>query len=127
MKKLAAIILAAMMTATALTACGGSGGSDGASKDSGSKSGTINVNIWDSNQQKGIQEIADKWTETSGVKVKVEVVDWDNYWTLLEAGASGGTMPDVFWMHSNTAQMYMENDVLLKLNDYIEKDKIDMS
>ena len=110
MKKLAAIILAAMMTATALTACGGSGGSDGASKDSGSKSGTINVNIWDSNQQKGI-----------------EVVDWDNYWTLLEAGASGGTMPDVFWMHSNTAQMYMENDVLLKLNDYIEKDKIDMS
>jgi hypothetical protein len=62
------------------------------------------------------------------VKVNVEVVDWDNYWTLLEAGASGGTMPDVFWMHSNTAQMYMDNDVLLKLNDYIEKDsKIDMS
>ena len=36
-------------------------------------------------------------------------------------------MPDVFWMHSNNAQMYMENDVLLKLNDYVEKEKIDMS
>ena len=131
MKKLVAFLLAAMMCVTALTACGGSGGSSsdsGSSSGSGEKAKTITVNIWDSNQQKGIQEIADKWTETSGVKVNVEVVDWDNYWTLLEAGASGGTMPDVFWMHSNTAQMYMENDILLKLNDYIEKDKtIDMS
>ena len=31
-------------------------------------------------------------------------------------------MPDVFWMHSNTAQMYMENDLLLNLDDYIAKD-----
>ena len=131
MKKLVAFLLAAMMCVTALTACGGSGGSSsdsGSSSGSGEKAKAITVNIWDSNQQKGIQEIADKWTETSGVKVNVEVVDWDNYWTLLEAGASGGTMPDVFWMHSNTAQMYMENDILLKLNDYIKKDKtIDMS
>ena len=131
MKKLVAFLLAALMCVTALTACGGSGGSSsdsGSSSGSGEKAKAITVNIWDSNQQKGIQEIADKWTETSGVKVNVEVVDWDNYWTLLEAGASGGTMPDVFWMHSNTAQMYMENDILLKLNDYIEKDKtIDMS
>ena len=134
MKKLVAFLLASMMCATALTACGGSGGSSDAGSSSGSSSGSgekakaITVNIWDANQQKGIQEIADKWTETSGVKVNVEVVDWDNYWTLLEAGASGGTMPDVFWMHSNTVQMYMENDILLKLNDYIDKDStIDMS
>ena len=128
MKKLVAFLLASMMCATALTACGGSGGSSDAGSSSGSSSGSgekakaITVNIWDANQQKGIQEIADKWTETSGVKVNVEVVDWDNYWTLLEAGASGGTMPDVFWMHSNTAQMYMENDLLLNLDDYIAAD-----
>ena len=122
------------MVASVLAACGGSNSGSGTSSGSGSDSGsgskasTITVNIWDSNQQKGIQEIADKWTETSGVKVSVEVVDWDNYWTLLEAGASGGQMPDVFWMHSNTAQMYMENDILLDLTDYIAKDStVDMS
>ena len=65
----------------------------------------IQVNIWDNNQLAGLQEIADAWTAESGVKVTINVVDWDNYWTLLEAGASGGEMPDVFWMHSNTAQM----------------------
>lgn len=37
-------------------------------------------------------------------------------------------MPDVFWMHSNNSQMYMKNNKLLKLDDYIEKsDKVDMS
>lgn len=125
MKKIVALFIAILMVASVLVACGGSGSSDGGS---GEKASAITVNIWDSNQQKGIQEIADKWTETSGVKVNVEVVDWDNYWTLLEAGASGGTMPDVFWMHSNTVQMYMENDILLDLTDYVEKDSsIDMS
>jgi len=82
----------------------------------------LQVNIWDNNQLAGIQQIADEWTEESGVKVTINVVDWDNYWTLLEAGASGGQMPDVFWMHSNTAQMYMENDLLLNLDDYIAAD-----
>ena len=88
---------------------------------------TINVNIWDSNQQAGLQEIADDWTAISGVPVKIEVIDWNSYWTLLAAGAQGGEMPDVFWTHSNTVQMYMDNDLLLKLNDYIAKDGVDMS
>ena len=134
MKRIVALLIAVLMVASVLAACGGSNSGSGTSSGSGSDSGsgskasTITVNIWDSNQQKGIQEIADKWTETSGVKVSVEVVDWDNYWTLLEAGASGGQMPDVFWMHSNTAQMYMENDILLDLTDYIAKDStVDMS
>ena len=82
----------------------------------------LQVNIWDNNQLAGLQQIADEWTEESGVKVTINVVDWDNYWTLLEAGASGGQMPDVFWMHSNTAQLYMENDLLLPLDDYIAAD-----
>ncbi len=84
---------------------------------------TLTVNVWDANQAPGIQQIADEWSEISGIDVKVEVVDWNNYWTLLEAGAYGGTLPDVFWTHSNTVQMYMDADLLLKLNDYIENDE----
>ena len=88
----------------------------------------INVNIWDNNQLAGLQQIADKWSETSGVKVNINVIGWDEYWTLLAAGAQGGTMPDVFWMHSNTASMYMEEGLLLNLDEYIAADdSIDMS
>ena len=88
----------------------------------------LQVNIWDNNQLAGLQQIADEWSEESGVKVTINVVDWDNYWTLLEAGASGGQMPDVFWMHSNTEQMYMENDLIYPLDDFIaEDDAIDLA
>ena len=113
MKKVLALVLAMMMALVVTTAS--------------AADFTINVNIWDSNQQKGLQEIADDWTAIAGIPVKIEVVDWNNYWTLLEAGARGGELPDVFWCHSNTVQMYMENDLLLDLTPYVEKDGIDMS
>src|SRR5699024_2439900 len=36
-------------------------------------------------------------------------------------------MPDVFWMHSNEAQKYMANGILLDLTDYIaSSDKLEM-
>lgn len=126
MKRILIGVLVLVMVLS-MAACGGTESKPADNGGSSTGDFTINVNIWDSNQQKGLQEIANKWTETSGVKVKIEVVDWDNYWTLLSAGAQGGEMPDVFWTHSNTVQMYMENDLLLKLNDYVEKNNIDMS
>lgn len=129
-KILSAVLLLAMTVAL----CVGCKGKKAAANeiaignDSGFKTDLIKVNIWDNNQKDGLQKIADEWSAKSGVKVSIEVVDWNNYWTLLEAGASGGQMPDVFWMHSNTVQMYMENDLLLNLDPYLAADKsIDMS
>lgn len=131
MKKIA-FLSAATLLAMSLVSCGGSKSKNVSSADvkigSGFTTNLIKVNIWDNNQREGLQKIADEWTAKSGVKVSIEVVDWDNYWTLLEAGASGGEMADVFWMHSNTVQMYMENDLLLNLDPYIAADSsIDMS
>ncbi len=107
------------------TNTGNAGSATEGKADNSGKTGSseaISVNIWDNNQLAGLQKIADEWTETSGIPVNINVVEWDSYWTLLEAGASGGEIPDVFWMHSNTAQMYMENDILLALDDYIAAD-----
>ena len=84
----------------------------------------LEVKIWDNVQLPGLQAIADLWTEQSGINVNIQVVTWDEYWTLLEAGATGGSLPDVFWMHSNSAQMYMENDMLLDLTKYIKKSDV---
>lgn len=88
----------------------------------------LTVAIWDNNQKPGLEQIMDKWSDTSGVEVEIQVISWNEYWTLLEAGASGGKLPDVFWMHSNNAQLYMENDLLLDLTDKIAaSDKVDLS
>ena len=117
LKILLSVLLAIAMLLTAASAL-----AEGYSVD------VLEVKIWDNNQLAGLQQIADEWTAQSGVKVNIQVVDWDNYWTLLEAGASGGEMPDVFWMHSNNAQMYMGAQKLLDLTDYIAaSDKIDLA
>jgi multiple sugar transport system substrate-binding protein len=137
MKKFLALLMSLAMCLS-LAACGGGNapsGNDAASSDGGNASGgnsggsaSLQVAIWDNNQLAGLKEIADAWSAESGVPVTINVITWDSYWTLLSSGASGGTMPDVFWMHSNTAQMYMENDLLLNLDDYIANDdSIDMA
>ena len=88
----------------------------------------LRVAIWDNNQLDGLQKIADEWTEKSGIPVNIDVITWNEYWTLLEAGALGGELPDVYWMHINEAQKYMEAEILLNLNEYIEADDaIDLS
>ena len=126
-KRLIAVLLVFAM-AQMLTACGGSaGGSEGGSGGSSKGSGTLTVAIWDVGQQPGLQEIMDAFTEETGIKTSLQVIEWDSYWTLLEAGASGGEMPDVFWMHSNEAYRYMSNDILLDLTDQIaESDVLEM-
>ena len=136
-KKLTSLLLSSVM-AMSMVACGGAADSTstGETADStateteamkGSVEGELTVSIWDENQRKGLQEIIDEWSAQSGVKATIQVVGWDDYWTLLEAGASGGELPDVFWMHSNQAQKYMENDMLMDLTDKIAaSDKIDM-
>lgn len=125
-KRVIALLMIAAM-AIGMTACGGGSG-DSQTSNSGSGSGPLEVVIWDNNQLPGIQEICKEFTEKTGIAVDVQVKDWGSYWTLLEAGASGGDLPDVFWMHSNNSQMYMKNDMLLKLDDYIAKsDVIDMN
>ena len=88
---------------------------------------TLTVAIWDDGQKAGLQEIMDDFTAETGIKTELQVVTWDSYWTLLEAGATGGDMPDVFWMHSNEAVRYMSNEILLDLSDKIEaSDKLEM-
>ncbi|NLL79173.1 MAG: extracellular solute-binding protein [Clostridiales bacterium] len=140
-KKLMALALAAVMTFS-VTACGkGQDTTQTASQESGtqeagteaeemkgSTEGKLTVAIWDSNQQPGIQEILDDWSAQSGIEAETQVITWNEYWTLLEAGASGGSLPDVFWMHSNQSQRYMENGLLLDLTDKIAaSDKIDLN
>lgn len=146
-RKVAALSLASVM-ALSLAACGGNSGGDTkksddsstktegeadktegekTDSDSGSSSDVeLSVSIWDTNQEPGIKQILADFTEQTGIKTKISVVKWDEYWTMLEAGAQGGSLPDVFWMHSNESQRYMSNEMLLDLTDQIaESDKID--
>ncbi len=125
-KKVAALVLAGVMVFS-LSACGG-GGSESGGDSSGGGGGSLSVMIWDTFQEPGLTEIINDFSEETGIDAEIQVVTWDDYWTLLSAGAQGGSMPDVFWMHSNEAERYMSNEMLLDLTDRIaESDSIDLS
>ncbi len=115
-KRILALFLAVAMAA-ALFGCGSGDGQGGGDSDK-----TITVAFWDNNQLAGLKQIAEEWSKTSGYQVEFTAPDWGSYWTMLEAGVSGGEMPDVFWMHSNNADKYMNAGVLMNLNDFIAGD-----
>ena len=124
--KFLALALCGALAATSLTGCGGSAGGGGGDNGGGSNGGgggnaggKLTVAIWDNGQQPGLQKILDDFTAATGIQTQLQVIEWNSYWTLLEAGASGGDMPDVFWMHSNEAVRYMSNGILLDITDKV--------
>lgn len=119
-----------LMTTIIIAGCGQNKSGANTSKNdnvSSEKPESITVAIWDEGQKNGLQQIMDEWSKESSIKVNIDVVDWSKYWSMVEEGAANGNLPDVFWMHSNVAQMYMENGALLDLSDRIaNSDKIEL-
>jgi multiple sugar transport system substrate-binding protein len=102
--------LFSVITLTALFFAGCSKGGSGA---------VLRVGIWDQNQAKGIETVLADFTAQTGIKATVEVTPWNDYWTLLEAAASGGSLPDVFWINSSGVLKYMAAGELVDLTDRI--------
>ena len=157
MKKQLAIGLAALLAAASLAGCGSSSGSGTAAtaaktegetaaeasdsatsetsaptsgQDSTDKSDvTLTVAIWDKGQQPGLQKIMDDFTAKTGIKTDIQITPYKDYWTMLEAAATGGNLPDVFWMHTFQVATYAQyDDLLMNLSDRIANDpEVDMS
>jgi multiple sugar transport system substrate-binding protein len=134
-KRIIAVLMCTLLIVMSLAGCGKSSSenaqdgqnqgaaetkNDSAQKDSG-KVTTITYAIWDKNQEPGMRAMADKFEELNpGIKVKVEVTPWDQYWTKLEAAATGGALPDVFWMHVAQFKKYADAKMLMPLSDKIK-------
>lgn len=144
LRKLLAVVLAASMVLSLAACKGGNSASDNSSDTETTNESTTTTNdaeqktdasddtlivaIWDTNQEPGLKQIMDDFTAKTGIKTEIQVTPWDQYWTMLEAGATGGTLPDVFWMHSNEIAKYSEYEMLLDLTDRIaNSDKVDLS
>lgn len=110
--------------ATTDTTAAAAGSAETTAAESASSDVELNVAIWDTNQEPGLKQIMDDFTAQTGIKTKISVIKWQEYWTMLEAGAQGGSLPDVFWMHSNESERYMSNDMLLDVTDKIKESSV---
>ena len=140
-------LLAAVLVLSLLAACGrgndktsdpapaGKQTNSSQSGDKGSESAgsgkevTLQFALWDTNQAKGLRTMADEFEAANpGIKIEFQVVGWADYWTMLQAGATAQSLPDVFWMHSNEIYRYASNDMLLDQTELIKNSsKIDLS
>ncbi|MFB5188825.1 ABC transporter substrate-binding protein [Alicyclobacillus fastidiosus] len=127
MKKL---FMAGLSTAlvVSLAGCGQSGGSAGASNDSGKKV-TISFTWWGDPTRNKVydQVIAEFEKKYPNITVKAEPTSWADYWTKLSTEMAGGNAPDVIGMHADYASDYARRGTLLNLNSYISSGVINLS
>lgn len=106
LKAAAAVLLAALL-------CGCSSSNDGRTH--------LTFQIWDVFQRNGMQAMSDAYTATHpNVTIEVQVINWDEYWTKLEAATMSRRMPDIFWMHTNEILKYADNDKLAECTDIVD-------
>lgn len=83
----------------------------------------LTFTIWDVGQLPGMQAIVDAYREDHpNVNIEVQVTNWNEYWTKLEAGITSNTAPDVFWMHSTYIYDYADAGVLADTTDLFDPD-----
>lgn len=88
---------------------------------------TLTFSLWDENQAPVMKEIIKKFEEENkDIKVEVQLTPWSDYWTKLDAAAGAGKAADVLWMNVFLPK-YVDPGVLVPLDEYIAKDKLDLS
>jgi multiple sugar transport system substrate-binding protein len=101
-----------------LTACGG-----GQAPAASNGPVTISMMMWGDPAELEVwnQIVSDFHQTNPNITVKVEVSDWDSYWTKLKTMLSAGTPPDVFAMDAPLYLDYQSRGVLLNLQPYLDK------
>ena len=121
-RKWAAAVLAAVLAGIMLT------GSTTAvfADENADISGEVRYAYWDDNQTPYINQCIEEFNKVyPNVTITLEPNTWDEYWTKLEAAATGGSIADVFWMNGPNITKYAEGGILMPIDDMIQEQGID--
>lgn len=86
---------------------------------------TLTFRIWDPVLKPAYQESFEEFEkQQDDIRVRIEVVPWDDYWTKLPQDVGGGNMADVFWTNTSNFGVYADNGSLLEIGEEL-KGKVD--
>jgi len=89
---------------------------------------TLTYAFWDVHQEPGMRQIADAFEKShSNVKIQFQITPFGQYFQKLETQASGGALPDVFWMNGPNFALFASNGVLMALDSQIKAAHINLS
>ena len=100
------------MSVSLLAGCGGSK-EEGGSASSGGKT-ELTFGIWDENQRPAMEAMVEAYEkEHEDVTIEIQLTPYKGgeYWTKLEAAATGGKAPDVFWLNVLHLDSYVEGGI----------------
>lgn len=108
--------LAVAVGAAALLTVTGCSSSKTKTADNSTAKVSLSYGVWDKNQVPAMQKIIDAYHAAHpNVSVSVQLTPYADYFTKLQAAATGGQAPDVFWMNGPNFQLYASNGVLAPL------------
>lgn len=82
--------------------------------------------MWDANQRPLYQACARQFEAAHpGVRIRLEQIGWDDYWTSLSTGFISNTAPDVFTNHLAKFSEFVVNGVVVDLAPFIARDRVD--
>jgi len=84
---------------------------------------TVTVRLWDDNVAAAYTKSFAEFTNDSGIKVKVKVIPWSDYWTQLRVDLASHTADDIFWVNAGNFEDYAAQ----KLLKPIEKSEFDFA
>lgn len=118
--KAVAVGLVALMSVGLAAGCGNKG-------ESSSGKTELTFGIWDENQRPAMEAMVEAYEkEHEDVDITIQLTPYKGgeYWTKLEAAATGGKAPDVFWINVLHADAYVEGGILADLTDAIAESDI---
>lgn len=97
------------------------------SSGSSEKTTNLTLSIWNPADKAGVQKAVDAFeTANPEIKVTLEQIPEDQYYTKLDASLGAGEGPDVMWQSSRAAY-YIDGGVLEPLDEFIKQDAIDLT
>jgi multiple sugar transport system substrate-binding protein len=121
------LLVTVVAGALVLAACGG-GGTDVSAADDPDLDPDVTLSywLWDSNQQPAYEQCAEDFTAESGIDVEFTLYGWDDYWSNLTTQFTAGRAPDVFTDHLAFYPEFVASEVLIPLDEFIERDGTDL-
>lgn len=118
-------LLASLLSATLLVglgACGQKGKTNSSEKaKAGGEKVELTFGIWDKKQKLAMDKLVETYEKSNpNVKVKIQLTPYKEYWTKLEAAATGGTAPDVFWVNVLHLDSYLEGGILQDITEAVK-------
>lgn len=143
MKKQVSVLLAAVLTASALAGCSSSGTSKETPAASGEttavqgetgkpegagQSAELRVAWW-GNQKRTDDTISvfDQFAQQNNVKFTYEYNSFNSYWETLATQSVGNNMPDIITQVTDQFAGYINNGLLVDLSPYVENKTLDLS